>query len=191
MNTLTYNGYNPKKKYYLEPEKKLDFSAFFCNLEKSYIRKNQYKISSKKPLINFRDKFFSLPIQLKEIINQINDFIEFIDDKENFIDYEGIPNDLTLINGISFIVNYSNAIYEKFDSILQCPYIDCFYSGSMYLKFETSRAKFVIIFNNDDANIAYYYGESIERNIPFKSAIRIEEKIDEILLLWMMQNLTK
>lgn len=157
-----YQANDPK--VYYEYNKTIDFSI------------NDYKIS--------------LPRNLKGIADSILDSRCLLELEYDW-DEEGADatNLNTYRNAIRFIVNYSTHILNRFDSILEKPYIDITRDGSISVFWNTTKASFFIIFGKDKNEYAYYYGQEKETDIAFKYKININDSIDLITLTWMRQNL--
>lgn len=94
------------------------------------------------------------------------------------------------INAITFLYNYSNDIYNGTSpkKTLATPYIDITMSGDVYLDWKTEKANFLIIFKKNK-NISYFYGETKDDKIPFKSAVHNKSNVKEFLSDWFKENL--
>lgn len=126
---------------------------------------------------------------LKEIADAIEESKSLLSE-ENISD-DAAPLDFdSYINAITFLYNYSNAIYNGTSprKVLATPYIDVTMSGDVYLDWKTEKANFLIIFKRNK-NISYFYGEIKEDKIPFKSAVHNKSGVKEFLSDWFKENL--
>lgn len=141
--------------------------------------------------IQVASKTYALFNELSAIAEQINDASELLTYQTDW-DEEGslATNEIVFNNAINFLVSYSNFIYQNYsNSILSAPYIDITREGGISILWETSKAKFFIIFKATDSKTAFFFGEKTDAKIPFKSAIEIDGPVEESIASWMKTNL--
>jgi hypothetical protein len=107
--------------------------------------------------------------------------------QENWDENGALPTEKgTFKFASTFLSRIHNAL-ANIDFILEVPFIDITNKGGISLKWENERAQFYIIFNNENANFAYYYGESKNEEKPdkIKSGIDLNTgQVDNFLLDW-------
>lgn len=133
---------------------------------------------------------YTVPYVLKNFVEHIEEAKEILDYTYDWDDDGALPtNDKTFGQASHFLMDYVLHIFKNHKTVLQTPYIDVLRDGSVSVHWETQKGKLLIIFKREPKDLAYYYAESLVNNIPFKSAIKIGEEIDELLALWMEKNL--
>lgn len=186
----------PKKKY-----TKLDiystvFSSYMVAKEdKSYIE-SPVKNIERVPIERIPFKIISIGNFDFSINSALTGIAASIEESKSLMNAENIsdggdPLDFdAYINAIMFLCDYSNAIYNGTSprKTLSTPYIDLTMTGDVYLDWKTDKANFLIIFKKDK-DISYFYGETKEDKIPFKSAIHNKSIVKDFLLDWFKENL--
>lgn len=158
----------------------IQYSLILSDLSETLSKDLEHGIFNKS--LNFYKKFEGL-------IKLLNDSKEILSYPDNWDD-DGAKatNSNTFSNAQDFLLAYYSEIYNRFDKILPLPYFDILKDGSLYILWDTSKAKFLIIFKKDQ-NIAFLYAENKEKNVPFKTAVQIGEPVDDVVILWMKMNL--
>jgi hypothetical protein len=158
---------------------------------KSYITQGPRKTLSTSPFIPviIGDTNFFINKGLKDIANAIKESKSLLNNI-NIVE-DSTPVDLsTYINAITFLYDYSTSIFNETSSkkILATPYIDSMVNGDVYLDWKTEKANFLIIFKKDK-DISYFYGETREDKIPFKSGVHNNSAVKSFLSDWFKENL--
>jgi len=133
-----------------------------------------------------------LPRLLEHISDAIQDAKVILSYEDDWDDNGSLSTDTqTWDNAIKFLIDYSTLIYGKYGVVLEKPYIDIALDGGIYIHWDTPRGKFLIMFKKNINELAYFYGESKQDKIPFKSAIKIQSPVQESIGLWMKEYLAK
>lgn len=170
---------------------------------KFIFRTSSYKVKPKArvlPKIKRENPFLSLEIeedklrlssQLKSIVAQIEEAKEIVS-YENDWDEEGAEatDNVTFKNAATFVVDYATYILQEFEVIIAPPYIDIMRDGSISVHWALENAELLVIFKKENTDLAYFYAEQKNRSIPFKSAVELEQPVDEMIALWMKKHLS-
>ena len=136
----------------------------------------------------------SLPPILNYIQETINGAAELLTYTENW-DEEGATStdNETLTSALSFLRNYTVSIYGKYAALIHKPAINIMRDGGIYLFWETTRGKLLIIFTKGKSDMAFFYGESKgeKGNIPFKGGAELQKNPQEHIVQWMKDYLTQ
>ena len=132
----------------------------------------------------------SLPNLLSHISDAIKDSEQILDYDENILEGAEPTDKETWSNAVNFLQSYSLFMYGKHGKLMSKPYIDITNDGGVSIHWDTDKGKFLIIFSKGKNDLAYFFGESKEDNIPFKSAVKINAPVQEIIGSWMTDYLT-
>ena len=172
-----------------EDQQRLSFLAMDRKVSISEIGSRTIVQNNEIPL-TICGKKYTVPYALKSIVEHIEEAKEILDYTYDWDDDGALPtDDKTFGQASHFVLDYVQHIFKNHKTVLQTPYIDVLRDGSVSVHWETQKGKLLIIFKRETKNLAYYYAERLVNNIPFKSAIKIGEEIDEFLALWMEKNL--
>jgi hypothetical protein len=127
----------------------------------------------------------NLPHIAKAIANS-----KYILDLEEDWDDEGAnaTNLSTYDRAINFIRNYSIKIFQSGIRI-SAPTIEILRDGSIGVNWETSKASFLIVFDESNEKFSYCYGKNKINGIPYKTGIENDNSVDESVASWMKKNL--
>ncbi|MBK5214509.1 MAG: hypothetical protein JJE55_12710 [Flavobacteriaceae bacterium] len=190
------NHYTASETIYVNSERpdKLFFNqisylpALKSVIEKSYVA--SAIIVSRNVPIKINNETLFIPIELKDIIGQIEEAKEILQYDFDWDDEGALATDEhTFGKAASFVKDYALHIFKIYSAILPPPYIDILRDGSVTVHWETANASFLIIFKKENNELAYYYAERKDSKVPFKSAIELGKPVDKFLSLWMKSNL--
>lgn len=137
--------------------------------------------------IELGNKTYIVPAILNGIVNQIEESKEILSYPMDWDDDGAVATDKeTFHHAARFVIEYSLSAYEEYGVVLTTPYIDIMRDGSVSVLWESEKAQMLIIFKLGDRDLAYYYAEQKDKQIPTKSAIDISESMDNILFSWMI-----
>lgn len=134
--------------------------------------------------VQINDDSIKLPKELESIVNQIEEAKEILDYNFNWDEQAAMPTNVkTFEQAAAFIKNYALYLYQTYSVILTTPYIDILKDGSVSVHWENLKSQFLIVFKEENVDLAYYYAELKDKKVPFKSAVEIGGPIDKFLAI--------
>lgn len=150
------------------------------------------KISKFQNRINVRYEFngktWDAPLELKGIVDHLEQAKEILEYKEGWDDENASPtNEETFKKASDFLMQYSIYIYKYLGKgVLDTPYLSILKDGSISLEWETPKAVFTIIFEKENNPIHYFFAKQKVDHIPIRSGIPNNGFIiEERLAQWM------
>lgn len=145
---------------------------------------------SKDKVLNICKEKVSVPNELSNIVDEINNSKEILDLEYDWDD-EGasqIPKEVWQ-NAVKFLINYSKKLHEL-DVNIEAPDIEACRDGSIDLSWRTPMARMLINIKMENGKVyAEYYGDLFNNEKSIKGTIPVPE-IEDHLLYWM-KNLNK
>lgn len=136
--------------------------------------------------IKINGQLISLPFKLLHIANTIEQSKEILELELDWDGFNAAPiNNETWILAVTFLINYSKFILDKFDTVILSPEINPCKNGTLDLTWKTKRARFLLnIKAPHNPVFASYYGDLLNNQQPIKSSLS-DNSIIEYLAFWM------